>query len=171
MAATVPLVLAGSQLGRLVASLGVAVVATTSLVNLADTGTSLSRPRPLVAPVADRIVEIAKKQGARYGYADYWDASSLTWSTHMAVQVAPVSQCVPPKTDLCPFWFNVNTNWYRPRPNSNTFVLRDSRSNVRLELPRTLGSPYATYKLNAFITLYLYSYDVASRFVGAPSAK
>ena len=120
------LVLAGSQLGRLVASLGVAVVATTSLVNLADTGTSLSRPRSLVAPVADRIVEIAKKQGARYGYADYWDASSLTWSTHMAVQVAPVSQCVPPKTDLCPFWFNVNTNWYRPRPNSNTFVLRDS---------------------------------------------
>jgi len=62
----------------------------------------------------------------------------------------------------------VNTNWYRPHPNSNTFVLRDARSTgVRQELPATLGKPYATYKLNGFITLYLYSYDVASRFVGA----
>jgi hypothetical protein len=171
VAATVPLVLAGSRLGRPVAAFGVAIVATTSLVNLADTGTSLSSPRPLVAPVAQRIVEIARKEGARYGYADYWDASSLTWSTNLAIQVAPVTQCELPKTDLCPFWFNMNTNWYRPRPNNNTFVLRDSRSNgLRQELPATLGKPYAIYKLSDFITMDLYSYDVASRFVGAPAA-
>jgi hypothetical protein len=169
-AATVPLVLAGSGFGRLVASFGIAVVATTSLVNLADTGTSLSRPRPPVAAVADRIVQIADKEGARYGYADYWDASSLTWSTHMAVRVAPVVQCELPKTDICTFWFNLNTNWYRPHPNTNTFVLRDAQSNdMRQELPDTFGAPYATYRLSDVITLYLYSYDVASRFVGAAS--
>jgi hypothetical protein len=169
-AATVPLVSAGSALGRLITSGGVAVIATASLVNLADTGKSLPRPLPPVASIAHQIVAIAKKEGASRGYADYWDAASLTWSTHMAVQVAPVTQCVLPKTDLCGFWFNLNTKWYQPRPNSNTFVLRDSRSEgVRQELPKSLGPPYATYKLNDFITLYLYSYDVASRFVGGPS--
>lgn len=168
-AATVPLALAASPLHRLVVSLGVAIIATTSLVNLADTKTALSRPLPRVASVADRIVEIAKREGAARGYADYWDASSLTWSTHMAVQVVPVTQCALPKTDLCPFYFNLNTNWYQPRPNSNVFVLRDSQSDgLRQELPDTLGKPYASYKLNDFITLYLYPYDVASRFSGGP---
>jgi hypothetical protein len=167
-AATAPLVFAGARVGRLVASLGVAIIATTSLVNLADRRTSLLPGGvPPVASVADRIVEIAKKENVRYGYADYWDASSLTWSTHMAVQVAPVTQCVLPKTDLCEFYFNLNTNWYGPRPKTNTFVLRDSRSEgVRQELPETLGPPYATYTINDVITLYLYPYDVASRFVG-----
>ena len=167
-AATVPLVAVDGRFGRLIASAGIGVVATTSLVNLTDTGKSLPRPLPPVASVAGRIVEIAKKEGASRGYADYWDASSLTWSTHMAVQVAPVTQCVLPKTDLCRFWFNLNTNWYRPRPNTNTFVLRDSQSDVRQELPKSLRA-YASYKLNDFITMYLFSYDVAERFVGGPS--
>ena len=88
----------------------------------------------------------------------------------MAIQVAPVAQCVLPKPDLCGFWFNVNTDWFRPLPNSNTFVLRDSRSEgLRQELPKSFGPPYASYKLGDFITIYLYSYDVASRFVGGPS--
>lgn len=170
LAATVPLLAAGNMFGRMIASAGVAIVATASLVNLTDTGKSLPRPLPPVAAVADRIVEIAQKEGATRGYADYWDASSLTWSTHMAVRVAPVAQCVLPKPDLCGFWFNVNTDWYRPRPNSNTFVLRDSRSEgLRQELPKSFGPPSATYELSDFITLYLYPYDVASRFVGGPS--
>ncbi len=170
LAATVPLLAAESMRDRMFASAGVAVVAIASLVNLADTGKSLPRPLPPVAAVADRIVEIAKKEGASRGYADYWDASSLTWSKHMAVHVAPVAQCVLPKPDLCGFWFNVNTDWYRPRSNSNTFVLRDSRSEgLRQELPKSFGPPYATYELGDFITMYLYSYDVASRFNGGPS--
>ena len=78
--------------------------------------------------------------------------------------------CPEPVARAGPFWFNVNTIWYRPRPNNNTFVLRDSRSNgLRQELPATLGKPYAIYKLSDFITMYLYSYDVASRFTGGPS--
>jgi hypothetical protein len=170
LAATVPLLAAGDMPGRLIASGGIAIVATTSLVNLTDAGKSLPRPLPPVAAVADRIVEIARKEGATRGYADYWDASSLTWSTHMAVRVAPVAQCVLPKPDLCGFWFNVNTDWYRPRPNSNTFVLRDSRSEgLRQALPESFGPPYASYELSDFITMYVFPYDVASRFVGGPS--
>jgi len=123
---------------------------------------------PPVASVSDRIVEIANKESAYRGYADYWDASSLSWSEDMAVHVIPVTQCSLPKTDLCPFYFNLNTDWYRPRANINTFVLRDSTSQgVRQELPETLA-PYATYKISDVITMYLFSYDVASRFVGAP---
>ena len=170
LAATVPLLATGNMFSRMIAAAGVAVVATASLVNLTDTGKSLPGPLPPVAAVADRIVEIANKEGAARGYADYWDASSLTWSTHMAVRVSPVAQCVLPKPDLCGFWFNVNTDWFRPLPNSNTFVLRDSRSGgLRQELPKSFGPPYKSYELGDFITMYLYSYDVASRFVGGPS--
>jgi len=170
LAATVPLLAAGNMLGRIIAGAGVAVVATASLVNLTDTGKSLPRPLPPVAAVADRIVEIANQEGAARGYADYWDASSLTWSTHMAVRVSPVAQCALPKPDICGFWFNVNTDWFRPLPNSNTFVLRDSRSEgLRQELPKSWGPPYKSYELGDFITMYLYSYDVASRFNGGPS--
>jgi hypothetical protein len=170
LAATVPLLAARDMLGRLIVAAGVGVVATASLVNLTDTGKSLPRPLPPVAAVADRIVEIAKKEGAARGYADYWDASSLTWSTHMAVRVSPVAQCALPKPDICGFWFNVNTDWFRPLQNSNTFVLRDSRSEgLRQELPKSWGPPYKSYELGDFITMYLYSYDVASRFTGGPS--
>jgi hypothetical protein len=158
------------MLGRSFAAAGIAVVATTSLVNLVDSGKALPRPLPPVAAVADRIVAIAKKEGAVRGYADYWDAASLTWSTHGAVLVAPIAQCALPKPDVCGFWFNVNTAWFRPLPNSNTFVLRDSLSQgVRQELPPSFGMPYATYKLGEFITMYLYSHDVAREFVGGPS--
>ena len=44
LAATVPLLAAGDMLGRLIVAAGVGIVATASLVNLADTGKSLPRP-------------------------------------------------------------------------------------------------------------------------------
>ena len=171
-AATVPLVLSGTERRRLVAVAGIAIVATASLVNLAQGRAQLlvGIPRlPPVASVADRIVEIAKREHVTRGYADYWDASSLTWSEHMAVLVAPVTQCALPKTDLCGFYFNVNTSWYRPRQ-APSFVLRDQLSDgVRQALPPSLGPPTATYQLSDAFTLYVYPYDVASRFLSVPS--
>jgi hypothetical protein len=176
MAATVPLVLSNTPRRRLIASIGIAIVAIASFVNLIGNRPQLLvglQHLPPVASVADRIVQIAKENHARYGYADYWDASSLTWSEHMAVNVAPVSQCEisQAKTDLCGFYFNVNTDWYKPHQ-GKTFVLRDQLSNgLRQALPATLGPPTATYNLNNTFTLYLYPYDVARRFIWIPTFK
>ena len=171
-AATVPLILSSSRPRRLLVSVGVAIVAVTSLVNLADTSTSLSRPLPPVASVADQVVRIAQREHALRGYADYWDAASLTWSRKLDVFVAPASQCEisKGKTDLCGFWFNVNTNWYQPRP-GRSFVLRDQESDGLRQLPPdTLGPPTATYYLSDAISMYVYPYDVAARFISRPSS-
>jgi hypothetical protein len=171
-AATAPIALSRSVAGRLVASLGVAVVATTSLVNLADTRTTLLGTLPPVerlaglpplASVAHRIVDIAQKERATDGYADYWDASSLTWSTHMAVHVRPVSQCGLPSRALCAYTFNVISSWFDGRA-PRSFVLRDAGSiGLHEEPPQTLGPPSATYTIGDGFTMYVYPYDVASR--------
>jgi hypothetical protein len=172
-AATAPLVLSQSAVGRGVASVGVAIVATASLVNLADERTPLLGTLPPVerlaglppvASVAHRIVAIAEKQRARYGYADYWDASSLTWSTHLAVHVQPVSQCLlPASRALCAYTFNLISSWFENR-SARSFVLRDSGSiGMQEEPPQTLGPPRAAYKIGDVFTMYVYPYDVASR--------
>jgi hypothetical protein len=172
-AATAPLVLSGSAVGRGVASLGVAIVATASLVNLADTRTTLLGPLPPVerlaglpplASVADGVVDIAEKERATYGYADYWDAASLTWSTHLAVRVQPVSQCrLPASRALCAYTFNVISSWFESR-SPRSFVLRNSGSiAMQEEPPETLGPPSAVHMIDEAFTMYIYPYDVASR--------
>jgi hypothetical protein len=164
VAATVPLALSASSVRRLLAGLGVTVVATASLINLADGKTELIGGLPPLASVAEQVADIAQKEAAPYGYADYWDASSLTWSTKMAVRVQPVVQCRQPESDvLCPYWFNVNSTWYQPR-STKSFVLRD-RSSLTMtgEPPKSLGPPSATYEINDIFTLYVYPYDIASR--------
>jgi hypothetical protein len=165
VAATVPLALSTSAGRQLLAGLGIAVVATASLVNLADSKTHLAGGLPPLASIAEQVVDIAEKEAAPYGYADYWDATSLTWSTKMAVRVQPVVPCRLPESDvLCPYWFNVISSWYEPR-SSKSFVLRDRSSLTMTSEPsETFGAPSATYEIDDVFTLYVYPYDVASRF-------
>jgi len=89
----------------------------------------------------------------------------------MAVAVFPASQCAisRSKTDLCGYWFNVNTGWYRPQA-GNTFVLVDKDSDgLRQNLPPSYGPPAASYQLNDVITMDVYPYDVARRFIYVPA--
>jgi hypothetical protein len=163
VAATVPVALSESAIQRTLVGLGVAVVATASLVNLADSKTALVGGSPPLSSVADRIVEIAQTENAPIGYADYWDAASLTWSEDFAVRVYPVARCVSDSDALCPLWFNVVSTWYEPRP-SRSFVLRDSSStHLAGDPPKSFGPPGATYVINDTFTLFVYPYDVASR--------
>jgi hypothetical protein len=149
------------------------MVATASLVNLADTRTTLLGTLPPVerlaglpplASVADRVVDIAVKEGASYGYADYWDASSLTWNTDLAVRVQPVSQCrLPESRALCAYTFNLISSWF-DSGSSKSFVLRNSGSiAMQEEPPETLGPPSAIHRIDDVFTIYVYPYDVASR--------
>jgi hypothetical protein len=106
---------------------------------------------------------IAEKEDAPIGYADYWDAASLTWSKDSAVRVHPVAHCVPDSDLLCPYWFNVASTWYQTRP-SKSFLLRDSSSvQVASDPPKSFGPASATYVINDIFTLFVYPYDIASR--------
>jgi hypothetical protein len=162
-AATVPLALAGTVL-RPLAAVGVGLVALTSLVYVADRKTAFWGTLPHVKDVSGQIVEIAAKEGAPVGYADYWDASSLTWSTHGKVRVQPVAQCELPRSRaLCPYWFNNASDWYRAGP-TKSFVLRNASADyMRGDPPSSLGPPSAEYHLNDLITMFVYPYDIASR--------
>jgi hypothetical protein len=173
VAGTAPVVAAGSGVGRAAVATGVALVATASFVNLADTSTPLlgdlppaeSRVGlPPLAAVADRVEEIAEKENARYGFADYWDASSLTWNTGLALQVQPVSQCfLPESRALCAYPFNVNSSWFEGR-SPKSFVLRNTDSvAMQEEPPSELGPPSAVYPIDDMFTMYVYPYDIASR--------
>jgi hypothetical protein len=173
IAATTPVLVAQSTIGRGVLAVGVTLIATASLVNLVDTKTTLRgnlppvehlAGLPPVASVADRVVVIAQKEGATYGYADYWDAASLTWSTHLAVRMQPVSQCkLPSSRALCAYAFNVVSSWFDAR-SPKSFVLRDSGSiAMQQKPPATLGPTSATYALGDGFTMYVYPYDIASR--------
>ena len=91
VAATVPALLARTVFGRLLTAFAVTVVASASLVNLLDPRTEFfSGPTPAIMSLAGMIEAIAKVEHAGRGYADYWDASALTWRTKLALQVAPV---------------------------------------------------------------------------------
>jgi hypothetical protein len=172
-AGTAPIVMSGSTARRAIVSLGVGAIAAASLVNLADTKTTIPTPTrpaeglaglPPIAAVADQVVEVAKKEGAPYGYADYWDASSLTWNSELAVRVQPVSQCyLPGARTLCAYPFNVNSSWFSAR-SPRSFVLRNSGSSgLQDEPPDDLGPPSAVHRIDDAFTMYVYPYDIASR--------
>ncbi len=60
--------------------------------------------------------------------------------------------------------YNVSSSWYQPRA-GRTFVLRDSGGFFFHQAPpANLGPPSARFGLGDGITLYVYPYDVASRF-------
>jgi hypothetical protein len=173
VAGTAPVVASGSAVGRAAVAIGIALVATASFVNLADTNTALlgdlppaeSRVGlPPLSSAADRIEEIAANEGAQYGYADYWDASSLTWNTELELRVQPVSQCfLPESRALCAYPFNVNTRWF-DADSPKSFVLRNLDSHaMREEPPDELGPPSAVHPIDDMFTMYVYPYDVATR--------
>ena len=79
---------------------------------------------------ADQIARIAAANHLRIGYAGYWDAAPITWSTGIRVQVNPVSVC-DRNAHLCRFDLHVISSWYTPRPGLRSFLLTDpSLSNV-----------------------------------------
>jgi hypothetical protein len=172
VAATAPMVASPSTVGRVVVSLGATAIATASIINLADTKTELlggvppaeqTEELPPLASVADRVVEIARAENALYGYADYWDASSLTWNSGLAVRVQPVSQCYPPERTLCAYTFNVNSDWFAA-DSPKSFVLRNTDSLALNEAPpENLGPPSAVHQIDDAFTMYVYPYDVARR--------
>jgi hypothetical protein len=163
LAATVPVAYSASEGRRLLAGLGIAVVATASFINLADSKTQLFGGLPPLASVADQIVDIAEREDAHIGYGDYWDAASLTWSKDLAVRVYPVAHCVRDSDVLCPYWFNVASTWYQARPGTSFLLRNNSSTYAAGDPPKNFGPPSSTHVIDDTFTMFVYPYDIASR--------
>jgi hypothetical protein len=102
-----------------------------------------------------------------YGYAGYWDASSLTWSSREQVLVRPLSECGNPAgAAICPFFLERVPSWYVPQQR-HTFLLVDPASQYVVTLPAGLGPPLESFSIGP-MRMYIYPYDVASRLGPAP---
>ena len=190
-AATVPL-LARSATARYLVIAGVSIYALLGVLNIDMRGESPQRTRAAaVAPVgfdvgdsletsagrvaiqANELISIAEKEDAHVGYAGYWEAASSSWSTKLRVKVFPVDYNCEWAADgvPCPHQFFVHAGWYAPRPDIRTFLIGPKPGDAdapedadSYEPSPALGRPLATHRLSNGLRLYVYPYDIASRF-------
>ncbi len=158
--------LAPARRARAVVLAGTCVFALGGVVSLArgisTEGTEFHTP--VSAGVANQIARIAAREHLSVGYAGYWDASPVTWTTGFRVQVYPVAVC-DQNAHLCRFDLHFISSWYSPRPRTGSFLLTDDRSNESVTKPTPdLGRPTAVYRIGP-IEMYTYPYDLAARIV------
>ena len=127
---------------------------------------------PTIANGPDRATSLAMSRfaasyGARIGYAEYWDASPVTWETHFAAEVFPIGPCpVTPHSPsgICAFGTGTISSWFIPRQDTRTFLITDSRKSIAgyvASPPSSLGRPVATAGFGTF-TVSVYRYDIAA---------
>jgi hypothetical protein len=144
---------------------GVSVFAFAGIVGLARDRLA---PAPLPARLAQpALLRFFEREHLTTGYAGYWEASSFTWQSKFKVSVYPVYECRRPAAlTLCPFYFHRISSWYRPRPNTRTFLMVDPAQPFVAGSPDpAFGRPEQVFRTGP-ITVYVYGYDIARRFGG-----
>ena len=177
VAATVPL-LARSVTGRFLVIAGVSIYALLGVLNIDVRGQStvpydddvnddVQHSAGRIAIQANELISIAEKDDARVGYAGYWEAASSSWSTKMQVKVFPIDHdCGTADGVPCPKGGPfVHGGWYEPRTGIRTFLIGPRpEDDDSYERPPGLGPPLSVHRLLNGAHLYVYPYDIASRF-------
>jgi hypothetical protein len=162
-AAMIPVLATGRPLSEAAALLGTCVFALGAITSMVHGVYTRNTARFPSIGLARQIATVAATHHLKYGYAGYWDASPITWATHLRVRVFPVSVC-DQNEHLCRFDLHVITSWYRPRPGIRSFLLIDpAQPLIRTPTP-DLGPPAAVYHVGR-IAMYVYPYDIALRIV------
>jgi hypothetical protein len=161
-AAIAPLIAGRSAGRRALVTAGTVLFAFTAAVTLAQTEYGAAGTYALY----DQVADIATAEHLDVGYADYWDAAPLTWSTRFRLKVYPVQNCIPNSgPTLCWSALHMITSWYVPRPRTRTFLITDAaQPSPPTSPPANLGAPLAEYQLGV-LTMYVYSYDIASKMI------
>lgn len=121
---------------------------------------------------APRIEDFLSSQGVTKGYGSYRLAHTFTYNTGSSIRTYPVFECRGPQPDLCAFPVNTRSTWYEASPGVNTFLITDPRSGflaLSSAASQRLGRP-AVQRRFGELSVFVYEYDIASRFVSAPSA-
>ncbi len=166
VAAVVPLLMRRGSVARWLIPAGASIIFAGSLVGLTSHYLDTVYEPP-IANYGSYVVKLARENGVRTGYAGYWDASSLTWSSHNDVTVRPVQECPNSSgAGICPFFLMRVPSWYVPK-RRRSFLLVDPATLYVVALPQGLGPPIASYPVGP-LRMYIYPYDIASR-LGPPA--
>jgi hypothetical protein len=161
VAAVVPLLMRPGSVARWLIPTGASIVFAGSLLGLASHYLDTVYDPP-ISHYGSEVARVAREKGVTAGYAGYWDASSLTWSSHQRVTVRPLIECSNPAgANICPFFLMRVPSWYVPRQR-RTFLLVDPGSGYVVALPAGLGEPTASYAVGP-MRMYIFPYDIASR--------
>jgi hypothetical protein len=112
------------------------------------------------------LISFLESQRLKYGYGGYFTSHQLTLMSDLEIYVYPVIACHQPASDtICPLFVNVRTAWYVPRPGVRSFLLQDTSVPAFISpIPsKSLGRPALTRTFGT-MTVYVFDYDVASRF-------
>lgn len=105
-------------------------------------------------------------QGLTHGYSGYFSSHPLTLLSGERVHVYPVVACHAPVSDtLCPFFINIRSAWFVPRPGERSFFIHDGDGSSYIFPPpaAALGRPTSTRQFGTLI-VSVYDYDIASKF-------
>lgn len=162
----------GGAAARALLVAGACVVLTGSIASQARRDIQDNHSNFPTARESTPLLEFARREGVKHGYAGYWDAAPLSWQMKAEVQVYPVATC---GNGLCAFWLHRIASWYEPRPGRRSMLIVDAaqlRSAAPTGAPAKFGRPSRVARFGQ-IEVYVYPYDIASRFgegAGAPSA-
>jgi hypothetical protein len=157
-AALVPL-MAGTGLGlRMLVTAGSTIFALSGLVSLVK-GEEIATAAGSYK-LYEQVVNIARREHLTVGYGDYWDAAPIMWTTHFGVRVYPVQDCAP---NICWSYLHEMTSWYTARRHTRTFLISDPAQPIPAAPLPILGAATATHQIGG-MTMYVYSYDIASHF-------
>jgi hypothetical protein len=159
VAALLPLLAARGRVARIAITVGATVFALSGLVSLLN-NEELASGNPSYS-LYNQVAQVAADEHLTVGYADYWDAAPIVWSTHFHLRAYPVQDCAP---NLCWSPLHMITSWYTPRPGRHTFLLANSAEPIPAAPMPNLGKASATYQIGT-ITMYVYPYDIASRMM------
>ncbi len=121
--------------------------------------------KPFVDSSAE-IVSFLQREELTVGYAGYFSSHPVTMMSEQKVHSYPVIACHAPASDvICPFFVNIHTGWYVPRPEVRTFFIYGGGATGPIDPPPAVafGRPASVHTFGAF-TVSVFDYDIASRF-------
>jgi hypothetical protein len=162
LAALVPVVLATGGRSRPLLAGGLALYVALMLGFHVERGPGRYSEAGNLQRPADELAAWARAAGLRVGYGGFDDAPVLTWLTDERVEVFQVSPC---GAALCPYGAHVISTWYRPRPNTRTFlVARPAGRGHTLTAPYArAGTPVGVRHFGPLV-VYVYDHDIAADF-------
>ena len=160
VAATVPLLLTSRRAAWVIAAAATVFVAG-SIVALAANDERNLTTRPAAVSQARQIEAVVQNLHLGVGYAGYWEAAGLSWTTNERLHVYPVTDV---GGQIEPMYLARVAAWYRPRPHTSSYLLLEPGDNVLADrIPRGLPRPDREIHLGQ-VTLATYPYDIAAYF-------